>query len=61
MTTDNSAQYITELAEKLEEAKTRNRLLLCDLTDYKIENAKLRMKVTRLEAELQKTGGQTDD
>lgn len=58
---DTAAQYITELAEKLEEAKTRNRLLLCDLTDYKIENAKLRMKVARLEAELQKIGGQTDD
>lgn len=58
---DTSAQYITELAEKLEETKTRNRLLLCDLADYKTENAKLRMKVSRLEAELQKIGGESND
>lgn len=58
---DTSAQYITELAEKLEETKTRIRLLLCDLADYKTENAKLRMKVSRLEAELQKIGGESND
>lgn len=53
-----AAEWIGELANELADAKLKNRQLLKDLTDIKINYAMLRMRCERLEAELQKRKGE---
>ena len=57
MNDDISIARIGELTYERDIARLANRQLLRDLTDLKIEIAKLRMKNQRLEAELQKKEG----
>ena len=57
MNDDISIARIGELTYERDIARLANRQLLRDLTDLKIEIAKLRMKNQRMEAELQKKEG----
>lgn len=58
---DITLHRIGELTYELDLARITNRQLLRDLTDLRLDNAKLRMKVNRLEAELNKLNGGIDD
>ena len=57
MNDDITTARIGELTYERDIARLANRQLLRDLTDLKLEIAKLRMKNQRLEAELQKKEG----
>ena len=57
MNDDITFERIGQLTYELDLAHLANRQMLKDLTDLKLEIARLRMKNQRLEAELQKKEG----